>query len=44
MSSKIGIKYLFCDVIHVSETPTIVKSQPVADNYNSVVFKLNKVR
>ena len=42
-SSK--IRYLFGDVTHVEDTPTIVKSRPIAgDNKNSVVMKLDSVR
>jgi hypothetical protein len=37
--------YLFGDVIHVPDQPTIVKSRPIGENnQNSVLFKLNSVR
>ncbi len=37
--------YIFGDVIHIPETPSIVKSRPVCDdNQNSVVFNLDKRR
>ncbi len=37
--------YLFGDVIHVPDTPSIVKSRPIGENNsNSVLFKLNKRR
>lgn len=36
--------YLFKDVMHVPDHPTIVKSRPIGDNVNSVLFKLNKLR
>ncbi|MDO4692949.1 MAG: glycosyl transferase family 90 [Porphyromonadaceae bacterium] len=41
------LRWLFLpgDIIHVPEAPSIVKSRPlVADNANSVVMKLDKVR
>ncbi len=34
----------FYDITHVPETPTIVKSRPVVNNDNSVLFNLNKLR
>ena len=38
-------EYLFGDVIHVPEVPTIVKSRPIAgDNANSVLLNLDKHR
>lgn len=37
--------FLFGDIVHVPDEPSIVKSRPVAgDNVNSVLLKLNKVR
>lgn len=37
--------FCFGDIIHVPEIPSIVKSRPIeADNSNSVLMKLNKVR
>ena len=37
--------YAFGDVVHIPETPSILKSRPIAgDNQNSVLLKLNKVR
>lgn len=41
--------YKFChefgDVVHIPETPSILKSRPISDdNQNSVVLKLNRVR
>ncbi|GGE19045.1 glycosyl transferase family 90 [Psychroflexus salis] len=41
--------YQFChefgDVVHIPETPSILKSRPISDdNQNSVVLKLNRVR
>ena len=37
--------YLFGDIIHVPETPSIVKSRPITgDNENSVLLNLDKVR
>ena len=39
------IDFLFGDVIHVPNTPSIVKSRPIVeDNENSVLLKLDKVR
>lgn len=39
------IRYLFGDVTHVENTPTIVKSRPInGDNKNSVLMKLDTVR
>ncbi len=35
---------LFLDVIHVPDSPTIVKSRPVTANANSVLFNMNKLR
>ncbi len=37
--------YVFGDVIHIPETPSIVKSRPICDeNQNSVIFNLDKRR
>ncbi|MFV0505425.1 MAG: hypothetical protein ACK5L5_01755, partial [Bacteroidales bacterium] len=37
--------YVFGDVIHIPETPSIVKSRPIADNnQNSVILNLDKRR
>ncbi|EDM43926.1 lipopolysaccharide core biosynthesis protein LpsA [unidentified eubacterium SCB49] len=42
-SNKMSV--LFGDITHVPEIPSITKSRPVqVDNYNSVLFKLNKIR
>jgi len=42
---SLGLRYLFGDVIHVPDEPTIVKSRPIAgDNRNSVVLKLDRFR
>ncbi len=35
---------IFLDVIHVPDSPTIVKSRPVNESGNSVLFNLNKLR
>jgi hypothetical protein len=43
--AHLKFSYLFGDVIHVPEEPTIVKSRPIGNhNQNSVLFKLNSVR
>ena len=37
--------YAFGDVVEIPETPSILKSRPIADdNQNSILLKLNKVR
>jgi len=42
---SLKISYLFGDVTHVPETPTIVKSRPInGSNQNSILMKLNEVR
>lgn len=39
------IDFVFGDVIHVPNTPSIVKSRPISeDNQNSVLLKLDKTR
>jgi len=39
------MNFLFGDIIHIPEIPSIVKSRPIINNQeNSVLFKLNKVR
>ena len=39
------INFLFGDITHVPDVPSIVKSRPIMGNQeNSVLFKLNKVR
>tara|TARA_B100000475_G_scaffold112546_1_gene82162 strand:- start:424 stop:1107 length:684 start_codon:yes stop_codon:yes gene_type:complete len=39
------MNFLFGDITHIPEIPSIVKSRPIADNQkNSILFKLNKVR
>lgn len=38
------VNYLFGDITHVPDEPTIVKSRPIADCDNSVVMKLDKFR
>jgi hypothetical protein len=44
-SQKLKAFFVFGDVIHVPEEPSIVKSRPIhADNVNSVVMKLEKLR
>lgn len=43
--TKRKISYLFGDVIHIPNIPTIVKSRPIdGANNNSIIMKLNKVR
>ncbi|AVM51345.1 glycosyltransferase [Capnocytophaga sp. oral taxon 878] len=40
-----AIDFVFGDVIHVPETPSVVKSRPISDdNENSVLLKLDKPR
>lgn len=42
---KLKLDYLFRDITHIPNTPTIVKSRPISDdNQNSVLLKLNKIR
>ena len=42
---KSKLTYLFGDITHIPEQPTIVKSRPVnGNNKNAVMLKLNKVR
>ena len=38
------IDFVFGDVIHVPETPSIVKSRPLVNNENSVLLNLDKAR
>ncbi|CAA6819138.1 MAG: LpsA protein [uncultured Sulfurovum sp.] len=39
------ITYLFGDIVHVPEEPTLLKSRPISDdNKNSVLLNLDKVR
>ncbi len=38
------VSTLFLDVIHVPDSPTIVKSRPVSESDNSVLFNLDKLR
>lgn len=42
---SLKISYLFGDITHIPQTPTIVKSRPIdGDNSNAVLMKLNSVR
>jgi hypothetical protein len=42
---SLKISYLFGDIIHVPDTPSIVKSRPIqGDNAHSILMKLNKIR
>lgn len=42
---NLAIDFLFGDVIHIPESPSIVKSRPVSkDNNNSVILNLDKAR
>ncbi|MFG1523142.1 glycosyl transferase family 90 [Halobacteriovorax sp. ZH1_bin.1] len=41
---NLKFRYISGDVTDVPELPSIVKSRPVANNQNSVLLKLNKVR
>lgn len=44
-SPNLIASFLFGDITHVPEQPSIVKSRPIqGDNSNSVILKLNKVR
>lgn len=44
-SGDLCAHFLFGDVTHVPDVPTIVKTRPIAgENANSVLMKLNKVR
>jgi hypothetical protein len=44
-NKNLKISYLFGDVTHVPDVPTIVKSRPIdGDNTNAVLMKLNSVR
>jgi hypothetical protein len=43
--SSLKMNFLFGDITHIPEIPSIVKSRPIAENQkNSILFKLNKVR
>jgi len=43
--TSLSFNYLFGDITHVPDEPSIVKSRPVeGDNRNSIILKLNKVR
>jgi len=43
--SSLKMNFLFGDITHIPEIPSIVKSRPIADNQkHSILFKLNKVR
>lgn len=42
---NLKISYLFGDITHVPEVPTLLKSRPInGDNTNSILMKLNSVR
>ena len=42
---SLKMNFLFGDITHIPEIPSIVKSRPIINNQeNSVLFKLNKVR
>ena len=44
-NSSLKMNFLFGDITHIPEIPSIVKSRPISDNQeNSVLFKLNKIR
>lgn len=44
-NQDLSLEYLFADVTHIPERPTIVKSRPIdGDNQNSVLLKLDSVR
>lgn len=44
-NQKLKISYLFGDITHVPNEPTIVKSRPIkGNNANSILMKLNSVR
>lgn len=44
-SSQLKVNFLFGDITHVPEEPSIVKSRPIqGENQNSVILKLNKIR
>jgi hypothetical protein len=44
-SSQLKANFLFGDITHVPEEPSIVKSRPIqGENHNSVILKLNKIR
>ncbi len=42
---SLKMNFLFGDITHIPEVPSIVKSRPIMENQeNSVLFKLNKIR
>lgn len=42
---KLKISYLFGDIIHIPNEPTLLKSRPIdGNNANSILLKLDKVR
>jgi hypothetical protein len=43
-SQEYKISYLFGDITNVPDIPSIVKSRPVANNINSILINMNKVR
>jgi Glycosyl transferase family 90 len=44
-SDNLKANFLFGDITHIPEYPSIVKSRPiVGDNSNAVILKLNKIR
>lgn len=44
-NTHLNVKFLFGDITHVPDEPSIVKSRPIdGNNSNSVVLKLNKIR
>ncbi len=44
-NKKLKINTLFGDIIHIPNSPSIVKSRPIStSNENSILLKLNKVR
>lgn len=43
--NQFKLNMLFGDIVHIPNTPSIVKSRPISDqNNNSILFKLNKIR
>jgi len=43
-SQEYKLPYLFGDITHVPDIPSIVKSRPVSDNTNSILINMDKVR
>lgn len=42
---KLKVHFLFGDILHIPEVPSVVKSRPIdKQNQNAVLMKLNKVR